>query len=1125
MSYRFLPWVRQGLAGRIADADTLGSTIPARARFPVRVDLTTGDASSVDLRLHGPGDIIGLDPRSIVRTEPPRHTANAAPNSFAAIEFDPPDLPWMFSPAKAGSQDRLRPWLVLVVVAVQDGVAITVRKDRPLPQLSIEPPAVPASELPALSESWAWAHVHAVESAPPSSVPDHLRDKPDQSLSRLMCPRRLEPDRDYLACLVPAFEVGRLAGLGQDVPEEPTTQAAWGASGSVGASVTLPVYFHWQFRTGPAGDFESLSRRLTPRPLPDTVGFRRTYIGDAHPALPHLPPDEGGIVNLEGALRAPDPGEGETLGPEHDDYVAELVGILNAPADHAIEGASPGAESVAPPIYGGAHVKVERLDGTEHKWLGELNRDPRHRAAAGLGTEIVRQNQEQFMHAAWEQVGEVLEANRLLDLARFIQEAMDRIHRRHVAALDERALLGFTAPVHARALEEAGAMAAILDASTLPAGVTDPGFRRLASPRSPVLRRAQRLAGMSGAAAGEATVTLDVVNELATGAHRFDHLAVVPDGITGTRLLDALPRRRRVEVGEEIGAPATVAAEEVVATRELVTELEAEPVPGDITLRPDLAMTGVILDGHVALLEDLGATRDLSRTISEVLGHSGTGGIALNLEEGGHLSVIGAGAGPGGGDDTPVRRGPAARARLGTGGRLTSGPAAPPGVGRARTSGTGVPGTGGLPTPPGRPRIPGTPNFPTTPPRPGEGGPALPTDPEGRPEIPPPVRDPEVVGTYTDAFEAHRAALEVTVTSVIPPPQPLDLAGAASTLVAAVDPHDVVETRARLAVTIGAHRLADGLGAGLLRQQEPLDPIMVGPQIDEPLYKPLADYNPDRFLPGIGDIPADTITLLETNPRFVEAFMIGANHEMNRELLWRRYPTDRRGTPFHRFWDRVDGAPDIGDIHAIGRGVRLGTSTGADLSGSLVLLVRGQLLRRYPNAVVYAAPALPDGSLDPSPTVVRNPVFWGRLDPDVTFAGFDLTREDVDPDPGWFFVIAEQPVEPRFGLDVPPVGGTGTLSTWSDLNWDHAGVAPGGYLGLGASGLMGESKEIVPGGATAAFGRNSAHLAAITFQRPFRAAIHTNELLEGTGTPEAELVLPVLEHAVLLRPLESGGGG
>jgi hypothetical protein len=307
---------------------------------------------------------------------------------------------------------------------------------------------------------------------------------------------------------------------------------------------------------------------------------------------------------------------------------------------------------------------------------------------------------------------------------------------------------------------------------------------------------------------------------------------------------------------------------------------------------------------------------------------------------------------------------------------------------------------------------------------------------------------------------------------------------------------------------------------------------MAAPNLPEPLYLPLADADPDRFLPGIGEIPDDTVTLLETNPRFVEAFMVGANHEMNRELLWRRYPTDRRGTPFRRFWDRVDKAPDIPQIHTFDAPKGLGVNSGADLRGSLVLLVRGQLLRRYPEAVVYAAPAKPDGRFDPSPTVIEDPVFWGRINPDVTFVGFGLARESVEPAPGWYFVLAEQPTAPRFGLDVPPNPTDpdpppSPPLNWSQLHWGHVGVDPGRHLTLSTAGLGSTSKavgQLAP--VTAQYGKNAAHMAAITFQRPFRAVIHSSKVLEGVdGKGLGGLARPILARSTLLRPIALPGGG
>ena len=75
------------------------------------------------------------------------------------------------------------------------------------------------------------------------------------------------------------------------------------------------------------------------------------------------------------------------------------------------------------------------------------------------------------------------------------------------------------------------------------------------------------------------------------------------------------------------------------------------------------------------------------------------------------------------------------------------------------------------------------------------------------------------------------------------------------------------------------------------------------PQFDLPMYQPLVDLRPSYFLPNINLIEPNSITLLETNQKFIEAYMVGLNHEMARELLWREYPTDQRGSYFRQFWD------------------------------------------------------------------------------------------------------------------------------------------------------------------------------------------------------------------------------
>jgi hypothetical protein len=1094
MSYRFLPWVRRGLATRITDPDPLTSDPPVRARLPVRVTVSTGDFADVTLRMFGPGDVIGIDPRTIVRTEPVRFARNFPADQMAAIEFDPPDFPWLFTPAAPGAGDRLRPWLALIVVEKQEGVAIAVSRSRPLPALTIGSPAVAAEELPDLAESWAWAHAHVVEATAPASLPDYLRDQPNLNISRLLCPRRLKPDSEYVACLVPTFEIGRLAGLGLDVPESVTTTApAWGT----GTTNTLPLYYHWEFRTGSAGDFETLARRLVPRPVPDTVGFRRMAITTAHPALPALEPDAGGIVKLEGALRSPEAGTGEPLAPEVQPWIQSLVDLLELPASQVVEGASADAEAVAPPIYGSHHVGTHRLGPTAPSWLRELNTDPRHRAAAGIGTEVVRLHQERFMQAAWEQVGDVLKANALLDRARFIQEVVDRIHRRHVAALGESSLLALTAPVHARVLLDGRPLTRVLERSTIPSGTLDASFRRVASPRSVLLTRASRLAALDNAAIARTAV----LGELARGERQIDILARPPDGLVSSRLFERIPEHPTGEIGGELGTVGTVPAETVTRVRVALDNLRARPVPPDVRLRPDLAISGIVLTPLIRALDELGEATPIMGTLEELtrasLGTPGIAGFGVEREAGEgalRISVV-----------TRDREGGLAATTLD---RLERSP------------------VGELARAPRR-RDDGVTTAPPTTEEVGEI--------TGRPPIgvlPPLITDREVISTFATAFDANRAALAVKVSSFIPAPIAIDLASIRATLVEAIDPAGVIVARARLAVRVRGQTLVDAmLGFGpQVRQRAPLDPVMVGPLIPEPLYESLAKSDPERFLPGIGEIPDDTITMLETNPRFVEAFMVGANHEMNRELLWRRYPTDRRGTPFHSFWNRNDGVEDCGPINAFDPELPLGGHAGADLRGSLVLLVRGQLLRRYPNAIVCAVPSLADGSLNLTPSLREDPLFWGRIDPDVTFVGFDLTAEDVQSSPGWYFVIAEQPTEPRFGLDAPsnedPPDPPSDPTDWSDLHWGHVGVAMGGYLRLTDNRLVDADKAVVTGGSVRArFGRTSADMAAITFQRPARAAVHSRELVAGAAGLGDGGIRPVLAHAILLKPLALGGGG
>ena len=97
-----------------------------------------------------------------------------------------------------------------------------LRSSRGLPLPQVE---APAGELPDLTESWAWAHAQVVQMDASQPVETMLTSQPDQNLSRLICPRRLEPETSYLACVVPAFEAGRKAGVGEEVKAATRTRS------------------------------------------------------------------------------------------------------------------------------------------------------------------------------------------------------------------------------------------------------------------------------------------------------------------------------------------------------------------------------------------------------------------------------------------------------------------------------------------------------------------------------------------------------------------------------------------------------------------------------------------------------------------------------------------------------------------------------------------------------------------------------------------------------------------------------------------------------------------------------------------------------------------------------------
>ena len=152
IDYRFLPWTQRGLTRAVQTVDAPG--IDARPAIHLGLTLAAdrdGAAAppvtgAVDLRLFGPADVMGIDTRLILRSDPKPFTTSFEPNYLALIDFDPPDFAWMFTPAKADANQRLRPWLVLLVFDRAKVALPRMRAGAPLPSVMV--PLLDANGLP-----------------------------------------------------------------------------------------------------------------------------------------------------------------------------------------------------------------------------------------------------------------------------------------------------------------------------------------------------------------------------------------------------------------------------------------------------------------------------------------------------------------------------------------------------------------------------------------------------------------------------------------------------------------------------------------------------------------------------------------------------------------------------------------------------------------------------------------------------------------------------------------------------------------------------------------------------------------------------------------------------------------
>lgn len=956
--YHFLAWTRRGVATGINQPDQ--GELPDRASLSVQLSISAllgaitnvTDADSKTVEIFGPGDVIGIDPRHIIRTEPRAFTSNYEPSYLCGIEFDSPDLPWLFTPA-APVGDRLRPWLALIVLKPDEFTPLTTPPN-PLPAIQL----LTLAPLNELADSWNWAHTQISGDDP---IADAMTSAPGAVISRLICPRRLDPETAYTAFLVPAFEIGRQAGLGQDVSALQHSDPAWtiaGGAKQTAVPLTLPYYYRFQFHTSDAGDFESLVRALTPTVLNDGVGSRDMDVAHTAEGIPSA----GAPLGLEGALRSVSTVPTKWLDPDKTAFQTSVQTFINHPSALVDDPANPIPDDpvIAPPIYGRWHAAVQSVDRTAPGWVNDLNLDPRNRAAGGMGTQVIQKELTQVLASAWQQVDGVLAANQKLRQAQLARAALQQVYAQHFQILQPDTALILTAPLHARLMASPITIRATTRASRVPERMLSPTFRRVTRP---VRRR------LPGATASSPSI-----------ASRPSLLS-------------------RVNSGEIAIVPAPKPPNGMVSIDQVSNQLASA---SDHALTKNWKLWLLLLIVVAVVLAIIaGFTMGLAAAIA-VLAAGAAAGFVL------------------------YKRAQAAIANV------------------ALSSELHVAGF----TPQTIASVAPNPAFQVVP-----AGTVSPVTSTGSADTTAAV----MFRSATSDVFTYLQALPIDA----PQAAALDLAALKTTLMLRLNPAITVPRRINSLISYSSFIKWKPL--------DPIAPIMAAPTFTQPMYVPLRDLDEQYVLPGVNLVPPNSVGIVLSNHAFIESYMVGVNHEMARQLLWNDYPTDQRGSYFRQFWDVSSyvlepGDPtdpvaltellkDIPPINTWPLAVPLGdhpNRTDVPLD-NVVLLVRGEIFKRYPTCVVFAAKAIRTGdTLDIDRTDDTNykyPIFQGQFSTDITFLGFNLSEEDArggtaDSPDGYFFVFQQQPSEPRFGLE--PTESSNPTVNWAKLAWTNFGPPPAG---------------------------------------------------------------------------------
>ena len=1092
--HSFIPWLRRGLSREISkgEVDTLakdsneGSAIKRASLFVKSTfDLTPIEKESdnkeivqrsetIQVALTGPGDIAGLQPVSILQVVPANGVKNFESNYLPFIEFFEEDIPWRYTPAKEAG-DKLRPWLALLVCKKDEFALTTDNNGSTYVSIKVSNNEAYKQIFQSPSETFKNAHVHFpnLELKNDDQLINTVNSKIDLdenvAFSRLLSSRVLEDNTAYTAFLIPAFETGRLSGLMLSFDEIPAQRSSWGATFdkqkvSRQRPLDFPVYYRWEFETS-TGDFVALAKRLKPvstdnLPAALKVDIQRMGNGLNYSIFQNQPtrkvidvpvathpigyssepfparPDEQMIANIMKDLLSKNPvlienmeqtteeqpisrknkkqkikqkqsrvnvkkrdlrkiltaktaidltiyekiSIAKNLGTLLNDEFKKKSLSLDVKAGDEIDD-----PWIVPSLYGGKHImatSLETNDNKNHEWFTELNLDIRHRAAAGMGKKVVQNNQEQFVHRAWEQVELINELNQRLREYLLKLNLNSSIYKSRFNSKYLKDLMLYLQPMkYAPVGKDNLSLDEALAQRGIPSAYASSSFQRLTSNRS------------------------------------------LPENVNATTLTDKIVENN-IYKWEEHQIKDLITTEQInkicscyligykfqihkMKSRKIIKD---EPYPNFyFELIPDKdylkkkifykLKEGMGLNEQV--IEFVGKD-EISITFQKEIGVSVGAYLFYSHEEEGNFHF------------TPTDNS-SGSFRVDINKRDAHKTFSYHDIEYEISKiikGKRVEGTESL---------------------------------------------SEIISNYetmnVDHFLDKIENAKTILSNILQKTQSQETTQTtpdneiSSQLNTNINPFNSDENeRINQFITeyyqefLSNPVLQDKYIKELTHSQYP---VMAYPVYPEPAYYYLKQISERFILPASGSMPDNSIALFVNNTAFVEAFLCGMNTEMGRELLWREYPTDSRGSYFRKFWDteikkdikeelRSDTFFDILPIHKWeyqegDRGYmplkthKLGQNHSPGKDNLLIFAIKGELLKKYPETIIYLSKASLNGNkilIDPDAMKIL-PDLSAWLSEDTYIVGFptkldELTGNPATRDPGYFLTFMNRPGETRF---------------------------------------------------------------------------------------------------------------